>query len=121
MSQTKIPTAKPEATAITPTREQDFPEWYQQVIAAADLAEVSEVRGCMVIKPWGYRIWELLREQLDALLRATGQETAHFPAFYAAGVHRQGSGAHRGLREGMRGRDAHAVGSRAQGQAGSRG
>ena len=41
-------------TAITPTRAEDYPEWYQQVIKAADLAENSPVRGCMVIKPWGY-------------------------------------------------------------------
>ncbi|HEY8966561.1 MAG TPA: hypothetical protein VIM58_08965, partial [Candidatus Methylacidiphilales bacterium] len=56
--------AKP-TTAITPTREADFPEWYQQVIVAADMAENSEVRGCMVIKPWGYGIWELIQQQLD--------------------------------------------------------
>ena len=56
--------SKPK-TAITPTREDDFPEWYQQVIKAADMAENSEVRGCMVIKPWGYGIWELIQRQLD--------------------------------------------------------
>ena len=47
-----------QQTAITPRREEDFPEWYQQVVRAADLAENSDVRGCMVIKPWGYGIWE---------------------------------------------------------------
>ena len=47
--------------AISPTREQDYPEWYQQVIRAADLAENSPVRGCMVIKPWGYSIWENIK------------------------------------------------------------
>ena len=47
-----------EKTAISPTREEDYPEWYQQVVKAADLAENSPVRGCMVIKPWGYGIWE---------------------------------------------------------------
>ena len=52
------PFPMPEQSAITPTREEDFPEWYQQVVRAADLAENSEVRGCMVIKPWGYGIWE---------------------------------------------------------------
>ena len=45
--------AKEKRTAIEPTRQQDYPEWYQQVIKAADLAENSPVRGCMVIKPWG--------------------------------------------------------------------
>jgi len=46
--------AKKMRNAISPTRVEDYPEWYQQVIKAADLAENSEVRGCMVIKPWGY-------------------------------------------------------------------
>ena len=50
--------AKKQQNAITPMRLEDYPEWYQQVIKAADLAEVSPVRGCMVIKPWGYSIWE---------------------------------------------------------------
>ena len=53
-------------TAITPTREENYPEWYQQVIRAADLAEPSPVRGCMVIKPWGYAIWENIQRRLDA-------------------------------------------------------
>ncbi len=69
------------APALSPTREEDFPEWYQQVIVASDLAENSEVRGCMVIKPWGYRLWELLQEQLDAMFKATGHENAYFPLF----------------------------------------
>jgi prolyl-tRNA synthetase len=68
-------------TAITPTRAEDFPEWYQQVIRAADLAENSEVRGCMVIKPWGYGIWENIQRQLDGLFKATGHKNAYFPLF----------------------------------------
>jgi prolyl-tRNA synthetase len=68
-------------TAITPRRDQDFPEWYQQVIRAADLAEPSEVRGCMVIKPWGYGIWENMQRQLDAMFKATGHRNAYFPLF----------------------------------------
>lgn len=68
-----------EKTAITPTRIQDFPEWYQQVIKAADLAENSETRGCMVIKPWGYGIWELIQQQLDRRFKATGHQNAYFP------------------------------------------
>lgn len=66
-------------TAITPTRHEDFPEWYQQVIKAADLAENSETRGCMVIKPWGYGIWELIQKQLDARFKETGHQNAYFP------------------------------------------
>jgi prolyl-tRNA synthetase len=68
-------------TAITPRREEDFPEWYQQVIRAAELAESSEVRGCMVIRPWGFGIWENMQRQLDAMFRATGHRNAYFPLF----------------------------------------
>jgi prolyl-tRNA synthetase len=68
-------------TAITPWRDQDFAEWYQQVIRAAELAEPSEVRGCMVIRPWGYGIWENMQRQLDAMFRATGHRNAYFPLF----------------------------------------
>jgi prolyl-tRNA synthetase len=66
-------------TAISPTRAEDFPEWYQQVVRAADLAENSEVRGCMVIKPWGYGLWENMQKQLDAKFKATGHQNAYFP------------------------------------------
>jgi prolyl-tRNA synthetase len=68
-------------TAISPRRGEDFPEWYQQVIRAAELAEPSEVRGCMVIRPWGYGIWENMQRQLDAMFRATGHRNAYFPLF----------------------------------------
>ena len=70
-----------DKTAITPTRDQNFPEWYQEVITAADMAENSEVRGCMVIKPWGYAIWEQIQSQLDAKFKATGHKNAYFPLF----------------------------------------
>lgn len=68
-------------TAITPTREDDFPEWYQQVVRAADLAENSDVRGCMVIKPWGYGIWERMQAVLDGMFKETGHKNAYFPLF----------------------------------------
>ncbi len=71
----------PAKTAITPTREDNYPEWYQQVVKAADLAENSDVRGCMVIKPWGYAIWENIQRRLDAMFKATGHENAYFPLF----------------------------------------
>ncbi|MFO7964904.1 MAG: proline--tRNA ligase [Desulfobacterales bacterium] len=70
-----------EKTAISPTREEDYPEWYQQVIKAADLAEHSPVRGCMVIKPWGYAVWENIRETLDAMFKSTAVKNAYFPVF----------------------------------------
>ncbi len=71
---------KPQ-TAITPTRAENYAEWYQQVVRAADLAENSPVRGCMVIKPWGYAIWENIQRVLDGMFKATGHVNAYFPIF----------------------------------------
>jgi prolyl-tRNA synthetase len=68
-------------TAITPTRDENYPEWYQSVVRAADLAENSPVRGCMVIKPWGYTLWENIHRELDAMFKATGHVNAYFPLF----------------------------------------
>lgn len=73
--------AKAPQSAITPTREADYPEWYQQVIKAADMAEHSPVRGCMVIKPWGYSLWENMQRELDQRFKATGHTNAYFPLF----------------------------------------
>ena len=67
--------------AISPTRAQDYPEWYQQVVKAADLAEQSPVRGCMVIKPHGYALWERMQGILDRMFKATGHQNAYFPLF----------------------------------------
>lgn len=68
-------------TAISPTRSENYPEWYQQVIKAADLAESSVVRGCMVIKPWGYAIWENIQKTLDGMIKATGHKNFYCPLF----------------------------------------
>jgi prolyl-tRNA synthetase len=76
-----MPNAAATRTAITPRRDEDFPEWYQQVVRAAELAEPSDVRGCMVIRPWGYGIWENMQRHLDAMFRATGHRNAYFPLF----------------------------------------
>lgn len=73
--------AKQAKTAITPTRAEDYPEWYQQVVRAAELAETSPVRGCMVIKPWGYALWENIQRTLDEMFKATGHQNAYFPLF----------------------------------------
>jgi prolyl-tRNA synthetase len=67
--------------ALSVTREQDFAAWYQAVIAEADLAEESGVRGCMVIRPWGYGIWERIQRLLDDHIKATGHENCYFPLF----------------------------------------
>jgi prolyl-tRNA synthetase len=72
---------KQVTTAVTPTRDEDYPEWYQQVIKASDLAERSPVRGCMVIKPWGYTLWENIVRELDDMFKATGVRNAYFPLF----------------------------------------
>ncbi len=68
-------------TGIEPTRDRNFPEWFQQVVKAADMAENSSVRGCMVIKPWGYAVWELMQRMLDDRIKETGHENAYFPLF----------------------------------------
>jgi prolyl-tRNA synthetase len=75
----KTMTQQKAKTAITPTRAEDYPEWYQQVIKAADLAESSPTRGCMTIKPWGYAIWENIQRILDDQLKATGHKNVYFP------------------------------------------
>ena len=60
---------KPPRTAITPTREENFPEWYQNVIKAADMAENAPVRGCMIIKPYGYAVWENTQKYLGQMIK----------------------------------------------------
>jgi prolyl-tRNA synthetase len=72
---------EPQKTAISPTRSEDYAEWYQQVVRAGDLAENSPVRGCMVIKPWGYAIWENVQRELDRMFKETGHRNAYFPLF----------------------------------------
>jgi prolyl-tRNA synthetase len=66
-------------TAITPTREDDFPLWYQEVIKAADMAENSPVRGCMIIKPYGYAVWENMQKIFDGMIKDLGVQNAYFP------------------------------------------
>jgi len=63
------------------TREQDFSEWYNELVEQAGLAETSDVRGCMVIKPYGYAIRERMKDILDAMFKATGHVNAYFPLF----------------------------------------
>ena len=69
-----------EAQRITP-RARDFSEWYNDVIKQAELADHSPVRGCMVIRPHGYRLWELMQGALDGMFKATGHQNAYFPLF----------------------------------------
>ena len=67
--------------ALTVKREDDFAKWYQEVISAADMAEESGVRGCMVIKPWGYGIWERVQRLMDDRIKAAGVQNCYFPLF----------------------------------------
>src|ERR1700733_14224208 len=75
------PKAKAPKTAISPTRAENYAEGYQQVVGKADMAEMSGVRGCMVIKPWGYGAWELMQQELDRRFKETGHENCYFPLF----------------------------------------
>lgn len=63
------------------SRSQDYNQWYQDLVLKADLAETSAVRGCMVIKPYGYAIWEKIQRQLDDMFKETGHVNAYFPLF----------------------------------------
>lgn len=62
-------------------REEDYSKWYNELVVKADLAENSGVRGCMVIKPYGYAIWEKMQAQLDKMFKETGHSNAYFPLF----------------------------------------
>ena len=63
------------------SRDQDYSQWYNEIVQKADLAENSGVRGCMVIKPYGYAIWEKMQAELDRMFKETGHVNAYFPLF----------------------------------------
>ena len=62
-------------------REEDFSSWYNELVSKADLAEHSDVRGCMIIKPYGFAIWENMKAELDRMFKETGHQNAYFPLF----------------------------------------
>lgn len=72
---------KTVAQNVIADRTKDFNKWYQDVVQRADLADYAPVKGCMVIKPYGYALWENIQKQLDADIKATGAENAYFPLF----------------------------------------
>jgi prolyl-tRNA synthetase len=74
------------STTQLPVQSSDFPAWYGEVVRRAGLAENSAVRGAMVIKPYGYAIWEALQRELDDRIKATGHENFYFPLFVPASV-----------------------------------
>ena len=65
---------------ITP-RATDYSQWYNDLVIKGSLADYSAVRGCMVIKPYGYGLWENMRDQLDRMFKETGHQNAYFPLF----------------------------------------
>src|ERR1700712_3875264 len=69
-----------KAPVLTPQAD-DFPRWYQDVLAKAELADTGPVRGTMVIRPYGYAIWERMQAEVDARIKATGAENVYFPLF----------------------------------------
>jgi prolyl-tRNA synthetase len=74
------------STAPLPTQSSDFPAWYGEVVRRADLAENSTVRGAMIIKPYGYAIWEAIQRELDDRIKATGHENFYFPLLVPGSV-----------------------------------
>lgn len=60
-------------------RADNYSQWYNDLVMKADLAELAPVRGCMIIKPYGYAIWEKMQAQLDKMFKATGVQNAYFP------------------------------------------
>ena len=63
------------------SRNEDFPQWYTDVILKTDMVDYSVVKGCMVIKPYGYRVWELIQGEMDKRFKDTGHVNAYFPLF----------------------------------------
>src|SRR5262245_46361658 len=74
------------STTALPSQSTDFPAWYGEVVRRAGLAESSQVRGAMVIRPYGYAIWEGIQRELDDRIKATGHENMYFPLFVPASV-----------------------------------
>jgi prolyl-tRNA synthetase len=66
---------------VSPSRQEDFPAWFQAVVREGEVAELAHVRGCMVIRPWGYAIWELMQAELDRQIKRSGASNAYFPLF----------------------------------------
>jgi prolyl-tRNA synthetase len=73
--------AKQGKNAISPSRQEDYAGWYQEVVKVSDMAENSPARGCMIIKPWGYAVWENITKELDRAFKESGVKNAYFPIF----------------------------------------
>ncbi len=73
--------AKSKNKGVSPSRQEDFPAWFQAVVREGEVAELAHVRGSMVIRPWGYAIWELMQAELDREIKGSGASNAYFPLF----------------------------------------
>src|SRR4051794_28323982 len=76
----------PMSANALPHQSSDFPAWYGEVVRRAGLAESAPIRGAMVIKPYGYAIWEAIQRELDDRIKATGHENLYFPLLVPASV-----------------------------------
>jgi prolyl-tRNA synthetase len=84
------------------TRSEDYSKWYNELVVKADLAENSGVRGCMVIKPYGYAIWEKMQAELDRMFKETGHQNAYFPYLYLKACLKQKRKMRKDLRKNVR-------------------
>ncbi len=98
---TKIIPQKGAWPIILTKRADDYAQWYNDLVLKADLAEHSDVRGCMVIKPHGYAIWEKMQAALDGMFKDTGHVNAYFPLFIPKSYLGQGGQPCGRLRQGM--------------------
>ncbi len=76
---------------VLTSKEENYAQWYNDLVLKSGLAENSAVRGCMVIKPYGYAIWEKMKDELDRMFKETGHENAYFPLFIPKVVFQPGS------------------------------
>ena len=79
-------------------RSEDYAKWYTQVIRRAEMADYAPVRGCMVVRPYGYALWENVKEQLDSRFKATGHQNAAFPLFIPMSFIEKRSGTREGFK-----------------------
>src|SRR5438093_6054363 len=73
--------AKTQKATVLTSQDEDFPRWYQDVVARAELADNGPVRGTMVIRPYGWAIWERMQAELDSRIKSAGADNAYFPLF----------------------------------------
>ena len=86
----EAPCPRPASSASITRQSEDFPGWYNDVVLKAELADYSPVRGCMIIRPYGYAIWESMRDELDRHIKRTGHSNVYFPLFVPKLAPREG-------------------------------